>query len=40
VEAAVRLDRATVRARAASRFGLDRMVDEYLHVYRRILGGG
>jgi glycosyltransferase involved in cell wall biosynthesis len=33
---AVRLDRAGVRARAVQRFGVDRMVDEYLAAYRRI----
>jgi hypothetical protein len=36
VEAAVRLDRRAIRERAASRFGVDRMVDEYLQVYRSI----
>ncbi|MGH8891476.1 MAG: glycosyltransferase family 4 protein [Acidothermaceae bacterium] len=33
---AVRLDRRAVRARAASRFSVDRMVEEYLRVYERI----
>jgi len=37
IERAVRLDRAAVRERAASRFGVDRMVTEYLSVYQRIL---
>ena len=37
VEAAARLDRATVRARAAARFGVDRMIDDYLRVYEAIL---
>jgi glycosyltransferase involved in cell wall biosynthesis len=37
VERAVRLDRAAVHERAASRFGVDRMVTEYLRVYERIL---
>jgi len=37
VERAVGLDRAAVRERAASRFGVDRMVTEYLSVYQRIL---
>jgi hypothetical protein len=39
VELAVRLDRAAVHARAAARFGVDRMVDEYLQTYRRLLRG-
>ena len=34
---ATRLDRALVRARAAERFGVDRMVDDYLRVYERVL---
>lgn len=33
---AVRLDRGQVRARAATRFGVDRMVDDYLRAYGRI----
>jgi glycosyltransferase involved in cell wall biosynthesis len=37
VEAAVRLDRTAVRARAAARFGVDRMVDDYLRVYDAVL---
>lgn len=40
VERAVRLDRAAVHARAAARFGIDRMVTEYLRVYERILASG
>src|SRR6266516_3765651 len=31
------LDRRRVRARAVDRFGVERMVDEYLAVYRRIV---
>jgi glycosyltransferase involved in cell wall biosynthesis len=38
VDRAVRLDRAAVRERATSRFGVDRMVEDYLRVYRRVLG--
>jgi glycosyltransferase involved in cell wall biosynthesis len=37
IDAATRLDRARVRARAAERFGVDRMVDDYLRVYERVL---
>jgi glycosyltransferase involved in cell wall biosynthesis len=37
VDAAASLDRAAVRARAVARFGVDRMVDDYLHVYETIL---
>lgn len=36
VAKAVRLDRSEVRARAAARFGVDRMVEAYLQVYREI----
>jgi glycosyltransferase involved in cell wall biosynthesis len=36
VSSAVRLDRSAVRARAVQRFGVDRMVDEYLAAYLRI----
>ena len=32
------LDRATIRQRAVERFGIDRMVDDYLAVYRRVIG--
>jgi glycosyltransferase involved in cell wall biosynthesis len=37
VERAVGLDRGAVSARAASRFGSERMVDDYLRVYETIL---
>lgn len=37
VGAAVHLDRAAVRAQAERRFGVDRMVSEYLQVYERLL---
>ncbi|HEY5201849.1 MAG TPA: glycosyltransferase family 4 protein [Acidothermaceae bacterium] len=37
VEQAVGLDRSAVSARAASRFGSERMVDDYLRVYETIL---
>ena len=33
------LDRRAVRARAADRFSRDRMVDDYLRVYERVLAG-
>ena len=36
VDRAARLDRRAVRVRAASRFGVDRMTDEYLRAYARI----
>ncbi|BCJ55281.1 glycosyl transferase [Actinoplanes sp. NBRC 14428] len=32
------LDRAACRARARSRFGADRMVDDYLRIYRELAG--
>ncbi len=32
------LDRAACRTRARSRFGADRMVDDYLAIYRKLLG--
>lgn len=38
VGALERLDRRRVRAHAKARFGVDRMVDDYLRVYERILG--
>jgi glycosyltransferase involved in cell wall biosynthesis len=38
VERAIGLDRAAVGARAARRFGADRMVEDYLRVYDRLLG--
>ena len=34
---AARLDRTTVRARAEQRFGVDRMVTQYLRVYEQVL---
>jgi glycosyltransferase involved in cell wall biosynthesis len=37
VLAAERLDRGAVRARAAARFGSDRMIDEYLRTYEQLL---
>ena len=37
VAAAAALDRAAVRARAAARFGADRMVEDYLRVYDALL---
>jgi glycosyltransferase involved in cell wall biosynthesis len=37
VGAAARLDRAAVHARAAARFGADRMVEDYLGVYEALL---
>ena len=37
VRAAVRLDRADVHARAAARFGADRMVEDYLRTYNELL---
>jgi glycosyltransferase involved in cell wall biosynthesis len=37
VPAAVELDRRMVRATAERRFSVDRMVDDYLAVYRDIL---
>ncbi|HEY2044468.1 MAG TPA: glycosyltransferase family 4 protein [Jatrophihabitans sp.] len=40
VELAVRLDRAAVHARAAQRFGVERMVDDYLRTYADILTPG
>ena len=33
-----RLDRAACRAQARSRFGADRMVDDYLRIYRELVG--
>jgi glycosyltransferase involved in cell wall biosynthesis len=33
----LRLDRAAIRAKAVTRFGRDRMTDEYLDTYRRVL---
>ena len=37
VGAAVRLDRAAVHARAAARFGVDRMVEDYLAAYAAVM---
>jgi glycosyltransferase involved in cell wall biosynthesis len=39
VEDAATLDRVAVRARAAARFGVGRMVDDYIRVYELILAG-
>jgi glycosyltransferase involved in cell wall biosynthesis len=39
VDAAVALDRAACRERAAARFSAERMVDDYLRVYERLLAG-
>ncbi len=39
VQAVERLDRQTIRASVERRFSVDRMVDEYLEVYRRIVAG-
>ncbi|HEV8536951.1 MAG TPA: glycosyltransferase family 4 protein [Candidatus Limnocylindria bacterium] len=39
VRRAAALDRKAVRARAAQRFSRDRMVDDYLRVYERVLAG-
>ena len=38
VAAAARLDRGRVSARARQRFAVERMVDDYLRLYRRLLG--
>jgi glycosyltransferase involved in cell wall biosynthesis len=38
VDLAVRLDRRAVHDRAVARFGADRMVNDYLAVYRDVLG--
>lgn len=38
VDAAARLDRTAVHDRAAARFGVDRMVEDYLRVYRELVG--
>lgn len=38
VEAAAGLERAAIRRVAERRFGVDRMVDDYCAVYRRLLG--
>lgn len=39
VAASVQLDRAAVHERAAARFGVERMVTDYLAVYEKLLGG-
>jgi glycosyltransferase involved in cell wall biosynthesis len=39
VPRAAALDRVLVRGRAVARFDVDRMVDGYLNVYERVLGG-
>ena len=36
VEAAVKLDRAAVRASVERRFSVERMVDEYVEAYERV----
>ena len=36
----VTLDRTAIRRQAVARFGCDRMVDDYLGVYDRVLNGG
>lgn len=38
IDAAGALDRATIRRVAEARFGIDRMADAYLDLYRRVLG--
>ena len=38
VPRARRLDRAQVRETAVRRFAVERMVDDYLRVYARVLG--
>ncbi len=38
VERAVDLDRAVIRARAVERFGVGRMVDEYVSAYEEVVG--
>jgi glycosyltransferase involved in cell wall biosynthesis len=40
VEAVATFDRAAIRAVAVARFGQDRMVDEYVTLYEKLLGGG
>lgn len=39
IDHAADLDRGAVRRSAVERFGVDRMAEEYLALYRRILGG-
>jgi glycosyltransferase involved in cell wall biosynthesis len=38
VRMSVTLDRSAVRASVAQRFDVERMVDEYLRLYRRVVG--
>jgi glycosyltransferase involved in cell wall biosynthesis len=38
VPAAVALDRAAIHTRASERFGVDRMIDDYVQVYEKVLG--
>jgi hypothetical protein len=38
--AAAALDRASIQRVAERRFGVDRMLDDYLNVYRRLLERG
>jgi glycosyltransferase involved in cell wall biosynthesis len=40
VDASEALDRAAVRASVEGRFGVDRMVDDYLALYRRVVDSG
>lgn len=40
VSPATELDRVAVRARALARFGVDRMVDEYIAVYEQVMASG
>jgi hypothetical protein len=40
VDAAVALDRAAIRRVAERRFGAARMVEDYLALYRRVIGAG
>jgi glycosyltransferase involved in cell wall biosynthesis len=37
VESVAGIDRGLCRVRARDRFGADRMVDDYLHVYRKVI---
>ena len=37
IEKTDRLDRAVIRARTVERFGVDRMVDEYVRVYEQAI---
>jgi glycosyltransferase involved in cell wall biosynthesis len=40
VEAAVKLDRRGVRGSVEERFTVERMVDQYIDVYQRLVGSG